>query len=80
MEPGDLVICKLDEGNYAGKLVARDHLTWSELRNKVLSGEVCIILETEDKNHSSEIHRIKILDSQGKVDWAFSHHFFKVAT
>lgn len=80
MEPGDLVICKLDKGNYAGESSVREYLTWSELRSKILSGEVCVILETEGKNHLSEVRRIKILDSEGKVDWVFSHHFLKVPT
>jgi hypothetical protein len=79
LEPGDLVICKLDKENYSGKPVARDYSTWTELRNKILSGEVCIILETEENDHISGLHRIKVLDSRGGVDWAFSHYFLKVS-
>jgi hypothetical protein len=80
LEPGDLVVCKLDKECYSDKPLTKDYLTWVELRNKILSGEVCIIIEAEEKNHASNLHRIKILDSRGQVGWAFSHHFLKVST
>lgn len=80
MERGDLVICKLDKESYSGKSIVKDYLTWTELRNKILNGEVCIILESEDGFEAPSLHRIKILDSRGHVNWAFSRYFLKVST
>jgi len=77
LEPGDLIICKLDIGSYLKKL-SDEYLTLSELRYKIVSGELCIILEIEEEDYLPEFRRIKILKTDGKVDWAFSRHFFKI--
>ena len=73
LKPGDLVVYKSSAGNLE-QILLRDNLTWSELRGKVLDGEVCVVLEIE-KEVSVDVPDVKILDSRGSVGWALARYF-----
>ena len=72
MKPGDLVVFCSSKA-YAERITLRDHLTWTEMRGRVLDGEVCVILEVEDV--LQEFFDVKVLDQRGCVGWTLSRYF-----
>ena len=73
MKVGSLVMFK--SPGFTDAIFLRDHLTWTELRGRVLDGEVCIVLEIEDCGHVSTSADVKVLSSQGFVGWTLSNYF-----
>lgn len=74
MKPGDLIVfCSNNE--HAERIFLRDHLTWTELRGRVLDGELCVVLEIEDSCQVMDYFDIKVLDPRGCVGWTLSRYF-----
>lgn len=72
MKVGSLVVFK--SPGFTESIFLRDHLTWTELRGKVLDGEICIILEIEQRG-LDHIPDVKVLSPHGYVGWTLSHYF-----
>lgn len=73
MKVGSLVMFK--SPGFTESIFLRDHLTWTELRGKVLDGEICIILEIEQRGHVNTSADVKVLSPHGYVGWTLSHYF-----
>ena len=77
VKPGDLVVfCSNNERTE--RIFLRDHSTWTELRGKVLDGEICVVLEVDDSCQTMDCFDIKVLDPRGSVGWTLNR-YFKIA-